>query len=82
MPGRSLVTGPLPLHQLPEEVGPLVVYQDEGREVLHLDPVDGFQARLRVFQELHLLDVLVGQSLQVPRSEGWGYPQDVVTCFG
>ena len=44
-----------------EEVVALVVDEDEGREVLDLDLVDCLHAELRILDELHLLDVLLGE---------------------
>ena len=44
-----------------EEVVALVVNEQEGREVLHLDLPDGLHAQLGVLQTLHLLDVLLRQ---------------------
>src|SRR5512141_736344 len=44
-----------------EEIVALVVHQDVGREVLHLDEPDGFHAQLREVEALDLADVLLRQ---------------------
>ena len=44
-----------------EEIVALVVHQNEGGEVLHLNLPDGFHAQFRVFQQFHLPDVILGQ---------------------
>ena len=46
---------------LREEIVALVVHQNEGGEVLHLNLPDGFHAQFRVFQQFHLPDVILGQ---------------------
>ena len=45
-----------PRLQFLEEVVPLVVYEDECREVLHGNLPDGFHAQFGVFHALNALD--------------------------
>src|SRR5438105_1739113 len=47
--------------QVGEEVVPLVVHDDERREVAHLDPPDRLHAELGVLQHLHAGDAVPGQ---------------------
>src|SRR3974390_1581274 len=47
--------------QFLEKVIPLIVDDDEGREVLDLDFPDRFHAELGIFQHLDLLDAVLGQ---------------------
>ena len=54
------------LHRTPgpdalEEVVPLVVNEDEGREVFHLDLPDGFHAEFGELDDFDLLDVFLGE---------------------
>ena len=49
------------LGNLLEEVVALVVDEDEGREVLYLNLVDGLHAQLGIFEELDALDAVLGQ---------------------
>ena len=44
-----------------EEVVTLVVYKDEGREVLYLDLPYGFHTKLGILEELHVLDGVLGE---------------------
>mmetsp|Transcript_17625 Transcript_17625/g.51187 ORF Transcript_17625/g.51187 Transcript_17625/m.51187 type:complete len:574 (+) Transcript_17625:182-1903(+) len=53
-------------HELREEVVPLVVYDDEGREVLHVDFPDRLHTVLLVVQDLHLLDAVLRQDGRGP----------------
>src|SRR5262245_43189949 len=44
-----------------EEIIALVVDDDEGRKILHLDAPDRLHAELRVLEHLDLLDAALGQ---------------------
>ena len=44
-----------------EEVVALVIADDEGREVNHLDLPDGLHAQLWIFQHLYLFDTVLSQ---------------------
>src|SRR5260221_13870250 len=52
---------PSPQVQLLEEVVALVVDDDEGGEILHLDPPDRLHAELGIFDDLDLLDAVLGE---------------------
>ena len=47
--------------QVREEIAPLVVDQDERREILHVDFPDRFHPKFGEFDDLHFLDVLLGE---------------------
>src|SRR5262249_38600560 len=53
--------GALPQIQLLEEIVALVVDDDEGGEILHLDPPDRLHAELGIFENLDLLDAMLGE---------------------
>src|SRR5581483_2320345 len=55
---RSL---PSPQIQVLEEVVALVVDDDEGGEIDHFNPPDRLHAELGIFQNLDLLDAVLGQ---------------------
>ena len=44
-----------------KEIIALVVHEDEGRKVLHLNAPDGFHAEFGIFKLLNLLDVFLGE---------------------
>ena len=46
--------------ELLEEVIALVIYEDECREVFHLNLPDGFHSEFWVFDTLDALDVILG----------------------
>src|SRR3990172_4456882 len=52
-PGRRRSAGDLPV-----EIVPLVIHQDERREVDDLDPKDRLHPQFGVLEHLHLTDVL------------------------
>ena len=60
-PGRFPMVVAIGLVDLGEEVVALVVDDDEGREVLDLDPPDRLHAELGVLQHLDLGDAVLGQ---------------------
>src|SRR5690242_21717044 len=47
--------------QLLEEIIPLVIDDDEGGEILHLDAPDRLHAELGIFHRLDLLDAMLGE---------------------
>src|SRR5580698_6947945 len=50
-----------PQIQLLEEIIALVVDDDEGRKIHHLDAPDRFHAQLRILHDLDLLDAVFGE---------------------
>ena len=50
------------MRKLREEVVALVVDDDEGREIDHLDTPDRFHAELGIFDDLDLLDAILGEA--------------------
>src|SRR5438309_10370678 len=48
--------------RLGEEVVALVIDNDEGGELLHLDPPDGLHSQLGVLQDVDLADALLRQA--------------------
>src|SRR3954463_10417390 len=58
--------GPLPQIQFLEEVIALVVDDDEGREIHHLDAPDRFHAEFGIFHHLDLLDAVLGEVCRSP----------------
>jgi NADPH:quinone reductase len=52
---------PLTQIQLLEEIVPLVVDDDEGREILDLDAPDRLHAKLGIFDDRDLLDAMLGK---------------------
>src|SRR3954469_2537658 len=52
---------PSPQIQFLEEVVALVVDDDEGREIHHLDAPDRFHAEFGIFHHLDLLDAVLGE---------------------
>src|ERR1700675_394679 len=64
IPGSSLSLGPgmtSPQIQFLEKVVALVVDDDEGRKIHHLDAPDRFHAEFGIFQILDLLDAMLGE---------------------
>src|SRR5258708_20282863 len=57
-PGRQMDVSPQ--IQFLEEIIALVVDDDEGREIHHLDAPDRFHAELGIFHHLDLLDAVLG----------------------
>src|SRR6202042_2423462 len=61
-PGRRVWEQlPSPQIQLLEEIIALVVDDDEGREIHHLDAPDRFHAEFGIFHYLDLLDAVLGE---------------------
>src|SRR5258707_10277460 len=58
-PGRQMDVSPQ--IQFLEEIIALVVDDDEGREIHHLDAPDRFHAELGIFHHLDLLDAVLGE---------------------
>src|SRR3979409_693176 len=57
----AAMTNPLPQIQLLEKIVALVVDDDEGGEILHLDAPDRLHAELGIFHGLDLLDAVLGE---------------------